>query len=410
MKSYKVELKLNNKQTSCFWRHSNAARAAFNWGLDLLIKDKESRENKLKPNHMFLSKLLNSIKKEQFPWMYEVSKCAPQSGLIFLDNAFKNFFRKYNDPKIKEKGFPNFKKKGRKEAFLLMSPQKMKVNDKSIKLPRIGKVLFKEHNYLPVGKYSQCHITMTADKWFVSINSKEDPIKPIETTGETLGVDLGIKTLATLSNGIKFDGSPKLKKKEKKLKRLQRQLARRRKGSRKRGKTKKRISRQWLKIGNHRKDILHKITSSIVKTKPSMIVIEDLNIKGMLKNHCLAKAISNMGFYEFRRQLKYKCEWSGIELVIADRFYPSSKICSNCRAIKDDLKLSDRTYNCSVCGFSIDRDINAAINLSHYESKLKPNTASSAEIYYASGDAKVTDHRIGERLGKRKQAVELCLT
>lgn len=373
-KSFKTELNPNNKQITLFKQYAGTARFVYNWALDLLQKDYEA-EKKLKPSAITLHKILINKKKDEFKWMKEVSKWCPQNSLRNLEVAYNNFFKKKNK-------FPKFKKKGQKESFTLDTPIIIKNN--KIKLPKIGWVSLKEKDYIPEGKPKSATISLRANRWFVSVYYEVE-FKKQSYAENAIGVDLGIKSLAVTSDGDFFESPKKLKEKEKSLKRLQRKLSRQKKGSKSREKTKARIAKKHFKISNHRKDILHKATSNLAKTKPNKtIVIEDLNVSGMIKNHKLAKAISNIGFFEFKRQLAYKSLWYGKELIIADRFYPSSKLCCSCGSKKDDLKLSDRTYKCNSCDNVIDRDLNAAINLKKY-------TARYAEIN-AGGDDKVHDN------------------
>lgn len=355
-KSFKTELQPNNRQKSLFKRYAGTARFVYNWALALLQKDYETNK-KANTSAITLHKLLVSKKNDEFKWMKEISKWCPQNALINLETAYKNFFKKQSK-------LPKFKKKGQGDSFTLDTSITVKFN--KVKLPKIGWVKLKEYGYIPEGKPKTATISLKAGRWFISTRY-ETTIEQKKHEDTTIGVDLGIKNLAVLSDGEVFNSSNKLKSKEKKLKRLQRKLTGQNKGSNSRNKTKNKIAKIHFNISNHRKDILHKLTTCLVKTKLSKtIVIEDLNVSGMLKNKKLAKAIANIGLYEFRRQLEYKCNWHGKNLVIANRFYPSSKLCSCCGNKKDDLKLSDRMYTCDKCGSKIDRDLNASINLKEY--------------------------------------------
>jgi putative transposase len=212
-------------------------------------------------------------------------------------------------------------------------------------------------------------VSERAGRWFVSIQVEEEIPAPTPARGEPLGVDRGVKALAMRSDGIRYENAKALDRELKKLRRLQRKLARQEKGSRNREKTRRRIARLHYRTANVRRDTVHKATSDIVaKTKPDIqrpraIGIEKLNVSGMLQNHCLARAIADVGMYEFDRQVRYKADWSGSEVVAADRWYPSSKRCSECGEVKDDLDLSERVYVCDRCGLVMDRDLNAARNL-----------------------------------------------
>ena len=219
----------------------------------------------------------------------------------------------------------------------------------------------------------------------------EPPMKPLAI----VGVDLGIKTLATCSDSEVFENPKALGKNLKRLKKLGRLVSRKKKGSKNRRKAADRLSKFHKKISDIRKDTIHKITSHLTKTK-SMVVIEDLNVSGMMKNHCLARAISDVGFYELRRQLEYKGGWYGCQVVVADRFFPSSKTCCECGVIKTDLSLSDRVYVCP-CGNEIDRDLNAAINLERYI------TASSAGNYACGEIGSGSTRKSGVKLTSLKQ-------
>ena len=233
----------------------------------------------------------------------------------------------------------------------------------------IGWLRLQEHGYIPTERIHilSVNVSESTDDWFVSVQCKEQ-IEVIQATGEPIGIDLGIKELAVVSDGQRFGNPKPLRKAQIKLRRLQRELSRRKNGSQNREKTRRKIGQAHQRIANIRRDTLHKVTSSIAaKTKPdserpSVIVLEDLNVAGMIKNHCLAQAISDVGFAEFRRQLEYKTVWCGSELVVADRFFPSSRLCRHCGCINSELKLSDRTWTCD-CGAVLDRDLNAAINL-----------------------------------------------
>ena len=231
----------------------------------------------------------------------------------------------------------------------------------------MGWIKLKENNHLPFDKkILSATVSKRVGRWFVSI-SVEEEIAPVPNAkGEVIGIDLGIKTLAVASNGMVFENPKALKTYRRKLARLQRKQCRQKKGSSNRKKTNQKIARLHYKISNIRKNSIHKMTSAVVKTKPRLIVIEDLNVRGMTKNHCLAGAVSDASFGEIRRQLDYKCKWNAVELQVADRWFPSSKMCSRCGHIRHDLTLKDRIFVCPECGLVIDRDENASMNLKRY--------------------------------------------
>lgn len=353
MKSFKTELKLNNHQRTLMAKHAGVARHAYNWGLAVCIEARKNGEKR--PTAIDLHKRLVAEVKTANTWYYEVSKCAPQQALRDLERAFNNFFT------IKDRGFPRFKKKGRNDSFYLEG--RIQILGNRIKLPRIGWVkTFEKHLPPIVIKYnSNVTISCKAGRWFISYKIDVEP-QPVEHPMGCVGVDLGVKTLATLSNGKTFPSVRAYRKAKRKLARLQRSVSRKVKGSNNRKKAIRKLQKAHYRTACVRKDAIHKLTTYLAKNHGE-VVIEDLNVSGMMKNHRLAQAIADGGFYEFRRQLEYKCQWFGSRLTIVDRFYPSSKTCSHCGRVHKGLKLSDRTFICPNCGFFLDRDWNAAINL-----------------------------------------------
>lgn len=389
-RAYKTELKINNKQRTALLKHAGSARFAYNWALNR-VQEKTS-----KPNAMQLHRELNARKKEEFPWMYEVSKCAMQESLRDLEKAFKNFFRGYKESK--KIGFPKFKSKSKGIGSFRLTGT-INVESRRIRLPRLGWLRLKEADYLPTDKHIlSATVSEKAGRWFISVLVNED-IEQQAMTGQTLGIDLGVKTLATCSDDTTYANPKALHKHEKKIKRLQRHMMKtQQKGSHRRKNTQRRIAKLWMTIANIRKDVVQKATTDIVKTKrPSVVVLEDLNVKGMVKNHCLAKSVHDACMRQFRTTLEYKQLWAGGSVEYADRFYPSSKTCSECGHVKAELGLEERVYKCYNCGESLDRDLNAAINLSVYR-------ASSVRID-GRGDAKVheeTQVGVGESTIKQE--------
>ncbi|NEP88382.1 MAG: IS200/IS605 family element transposase accessory protein TnpB [Okeania sp. SIO2C2] len=353
MKSIRTKLKVNNYQRTILAKHAGVARHAYNWGLATCITEYES--TKKRPSAITLHKRLIAEVKSENPWYYEVSKCAPQQALRDLDRAFKNFLT------IPKCGFPKFKKKGKKDSFYLEGSIKI-VQGNYIKLPRIG--IVKTYEILPSVPVKNVTISKRADNWYISFKYDECEPKPPTKKRDIIGVDIGINTLATCSDGTRFANVKAYKQAKKRLTRYQRRLKKKEPGSKNRAKAVKRLAKTHKKVADIRANALHKLTTWLAKNH-STIVIEDLNVSGMLKNHKLASAIADCGFYEFRRQLSYKCKWYGSKLVIADRFYPSSQLCSHC-GHRQKMPLSMRTYECSNCGSRADRDFNAAINLENY--------------------------------------------
>ncbi len=359
-RAYRYELDPNNIQRSHLTQHAGVARFAYNWGLEKRIKQyKNNQGDDRFTDAMRQHKSLNSLKKDQFPWMYSTSKCAPQEALRDLHQAFKNFYRGLKSGK--KIGFPRFKRRGVRDSFRLTGT--IRFHERAIQLPRIGKIRIKEkrksyHN----GRILSTTVRRRANRWFVSVTVEENIIDPQSVSGTPVGVDLGVKTLATLSNGTTIANPRALGRRLRKLRQLSKSLSRKQKGSKNREKARLRLAKMYLKVFNIRQDTLHKTTTYLAKSH-SKVVIEDLRVSWMLKNRKLARAIADVGFYEFRRQLEYKCQWYGSELVVVSRTFPSSKLCSRCGHRKKELSLSEREYHCEQCGIVIDRDLNAALNL-----------------------------------------------
>lgn len=355
---FKTEIKVNKTLRILLAKHAGVARHAWNQGLALcqavLEHNRSHPEDKIKfPSAIDLHKWLVASVKADNPWYYEVSKCAPQYGLRHLSDAFKQFFQG-------KKQFPQFKKKGHHDSFTLDGS--IHVEHNSIKVPVLGRL--KTYERLPVGvKPKSITISRKADGWFISFKIETTP-QETPKKRDVVGVDLGVKTLATLSTGEVFSGAKSYRKAKKKLAQLQGVMARRQKGSANWHKAVLAVAKLHDQVANIRLDTLHKLTSYLSKNH-ALIGIEDLNVSGMMANHCLAGAIADMGFYEFRRQLEYKCPLYGSKLIVIGRFKPSSKTCSNCGAVKEVLLLSERIYRCD-CGLEIDRDLNATINIEKY--------------------------------------------
>jgi putative transposase len=354
LRAHKIELKINNKQATYFARAAGAARKAYNWALNEW--ERQYKEGG-KPTEVALRRQLNSIKRIEFPWMLEVTKNAPQMAIIQLGEAFKNFF-------AKRANYPTFRRKWIDDRFTLSNDQ-FKINGLCIRIPHLGWVRMRE-SLRYVGKILSATISRCANKWFVSITVETQQAKTSSAneTQVAVGVDIGINHFATLSTGEKIAGPKPHRALLNRLKRLSKSLSRKQKGSNNRKKAKIKLSRLHYRVANVRRDALHQLTTRLVKDF-NVIAIEDLNVKGMLKNRRLSRSIADMGFHEFRRQLEYKSQQSGAKLIIANRWYASSKICSNCQIKIDDLPLSIREWTCTSCLTHHDRDINAAKNLEH---------------------------------------------
>lgn len=348
-RAYKYELDLNNEQRTACLKHAGAARWAFNFGLRR--KKEAHAAGEKTPTAVDLHRELNALKSTEIPWMYEVSKCAPQEALRNLDRAFVNFFEKRS-------GFPRFKSRKRGIGSFRLTGT-IRVEGKTVQLPRLGLLRLKEESAV-TGRILSATVSERAGRWFVSVQVETSIVVP-DNQGPVVGVDLGVKSLATLSDGRVFENPKSYRRKLNVLKRAQRIVARRQKGSKRRERAKRRAARLHYRIANIRSDAIHKMTTFIAATYGT-VGIEDLNVAGMMKNHRLAGAVSDAAFGEVRRQLEYKCQWYGSELVIHNRFLPSSKTCSRCGVVKDSLPLSERIFRCE-CGHEADRDLNAAVNL-----------------------------------------------
>ncbi len=353
-KAFRYELKPNNQQQTLLKKHAGCARFAWNWGL--AERKKLWEEEKKSTNAIEQHRKLNTLKKTELPWMYEVSKCAPQEALRDLDKAFRNFFEG-------RAGFPKFKKKGIHDSFRLTGT--IKVFPKHIQLPRLGKIRVKEETAKLKGRILSATVSREADRWYVSLSVEVEIPDPLPVKGEPVGIDRGLLHFAVLSTGEKIEASKSLERNLKKLRRLSRQHSKKQKGSSNRKKSALKLAGLHCRIKNQRKDFLHKLSTRLVKTKP-VIVIEDLAVKNMMKNKHFSRHIVDAGWGEFRRMLEYKTKWYGSKLATAPRFYPSSRRCNQCEYVLSELKLSTRQWACPECGAIHDRDINAAINLLQY--------------------------------------------
>lgn len=366
-KSFKIRLEPNNKQATLFLQHCGVARHAYNTGL-AYCNDLFKSGEKI-PSAITLHKWLVATVKKGNPWYYQSSKCSPQEALRDLEKAFKNFHKlqkksgyTLKDKKGFLKGLPNFKKKGKKDSFYLEGS--IKIEGNLIKLPKIGWVKLSEN--VDINNIKNCVVSRKADDWFISFKTEYVPIKT-EKKFDVVGGDLGIKTLLTLSNGDIFESIKPYKNAKKKLKKQQKEVSRRFvKGAKNQSNNYKKsvlkLSKTHAQVANVRLDSLHKITTYLAKNFQT-VVIEDLKVSNMVKNHNLASAILDGGFFEFKRQLLYKKEWYGGSVILANTYFPSSKLCSCCGSKKEVLKLSEREYACTECSSIIDRDFNASKNL-----------------------------------------------
>lgn len=373
MIAHRIALDPNNVQATYFARAAGTARFAYNWGLAEWKRQYEAwkEDNSLeKPSAFALSRQLNAIKREQFPWMLEVTKSAPGSALLQLGRAFNNFF-------AGRARYPKFRKKGVHERFTIGNTL-FRVEGARIRIPKLGWVRMRESLRFK-GKIMSATVSRVADRWFVSITvdiGNDSHLTSAENQG-SVGVDLGVKALATLSTGEVFEGPKAHKAELDRLRRRSRWLSRKVKGSANRRKEKMRVAKLHARIAHVRQDAPHKITTDLTR-RFHTIAIEDLNVSGMVKNRHLSRAVSDMGFFEFRRQLEYKAAMRGGRIVVVDRFYPSSKTCSSCGHKLDELPLSVRDWTCPGCDTDHDRDVNAAINLRDFVETTEGSSGSNA--------------------------------
>ena len=370
--SIKVRLEPNNKQKTKLFQNAGTARYIYNW---TLAKQEENHKNGGKfISDNDLRKELTQLKKiEQFNWLNSISNNVAKQAVKDACEAYKKFFKRLSDK-------PKFKSRKKSKPAFYHDTDKLKLTSTHVQLEKLGKVKVSEYNRIPTDtKYSNPRITFDSVHWYVSVGIEiENP--QIELTDESIGIDVGVKDLAICSNIAKpyknINKTKKVKKLEKKMRRLQRKVSNKYLKNKKGGsyiktsniiKLEKIIRKLHKKLDNIRTDYRHKVTTEIVKTKPSRIVLENLNVKGMMKNKHLSKAVARQGFFEFKKFIQYKAEKCGIEFVEADRWYPSSKTCSECGYVKNKLSLSEREFRCECCGVVIDRDKNASINLSRYK-------------------------------------------
>lgn len=367
IKAVKIRLKPTEEQERQLWKSVGTARWVYNWTLS---KQEESYKNDGKfISDGELRKELTQLKKtEEYSWLQDVSNNVAKQAVKDACDAYKKFFKKLANK-------PRFKSRKRSKPSFYNDNVKLKVKEMLVLIEKVGWV--KTSEQIPMGlKYKNPRVSYDGKYWYISVSIEFEPIHT-DLTDNVIGIDVGIKNFAVCSNGQVFKNinkTSKVKRLEKRLRRLQRKVSRKYEMNKEGNrfvktcniiKLEKKIRLMQRKLTNIRKNHIFQSVNAIVKTKPSVIAMEDLNITGMMKNKHLAKAVQDQKLYEFKRIIRYKCEWLGIKFVEVDRWFPSSKLCCNCGQIKKDLKLSDRTYTCD-CGNKIDRDLNASINLAKY--------------------------------------------
>ncbi len=359
--AYKFRIYPNEEQKILLSKHFGCVRFAWNYFLNQrkehYLKNKEEIEAKRitgNLNYYDNAKELTLLKKkEEYKWLNECNSQSLQACLKHLDSAYKMFFRKTHQ-------FPQFKNKDNKQSFTI--PQHFKIENNKIHFPKFKEgIKVKAHRKLE-GKFVVATLSKNPNgSYYIAITTG----KEIETRQELktqVGIDLGIKDFAILSNGKVYQNQKSLRKQESKLKFLQQRLSRKVKGTINRSKARKKVSALHQKIRNSRLDYIHKVSNEITNEN-QVICLENLAVANMMKNHKLAKSIADVSWHEFKRQLEYKCKWKGRELIIIDRFFPSSKTCNSCGFVNSDLTLKDRNWKCPSCDTDLDRDLNASKNI-----------------------------------------------
>lgn len=365
LKAYKYRIYPSKAQKQDLAKFFGSCRFVYNLGLETKIRAYTDAKKNL--SCFELIKQMKELKDTEAKWLSDCPSQTLQMTLRNLDNAYTKFFKGF--------GFPKFKHKHSKQS--IQFPQHISINNGFIFIPKLKGVPIVLHKPLGIGNIKTTTLSKTpTGKYFVSIlidNQNELPKKKPINEQKTVGIDLGIKDLAILSDGTVYQNQKFFRKQKANLRRQQRSLARKQKGSKRREKQKLVVAMVHEKIANQRADYLHKITTDIVN-RFDTIVLEDLNIRGMMKNHKLALAIGEIGWYQFISMLKCKSEWNGKNLIQIGRFEPSSKICSNCGTINKELTLKDRNWTCNGCGNYHDRDINAAKNIKNFGLRNKPTS------------------------------------
>jgi len=359
--AYKFRIYPNEEQKVLLSKHFGCVRFTWNYFLnqrkEYYLKNKEEIEAKrIKGNLNYYdnAKELTLLKKkEEYKWLNECNSQSLQACLKHLDSAYKMFFRKTHK-------FPQFKSKDKKQSFTI--PQHFKIENNKIYFPKFKEgIKVKSHRRLE-GKFVVATLSKNPKgSYYIAIITKKEIEAKKELTTQ-VGIDLGIKDFAILSNGKVYQNQKSLRKQESKLKFLQQRLSKKVKGSTNRSKARKRVSALHQKIRNSRIDYIHKISNEITNEN-QVICLENLAVANMMKNHKLAKSIADVSWHEFKRQLEYKCKWKGRDLIIIDRFFPSSKTCNSCGFVNSDLTLKDRTWKCPSCNTDLDRDLNASKNI-----------------------------------------------
>ena len=395
-RGYKYELKVNNKERTLLTKCAGVSRFTWNWGLNNRRKRYKYQIGTARyTNAMKQHKELNRLKPTDFPWMYEVSKCVPQEALRDLDRAYQNFFTNHQQRKRKQTtrnvGLPKFKKKGKcKDSFRLTGAIHLFQKKKQVQLPRLGKLRLKERPNLSVtARILSVTVSQIADRWYVAFTVREEQPDCKPNDGPIVGLDKGLSVFAALSSGIPIARPKFLLRQARKQRRLSKAHSRKQKGSNNKRKSALCLAQFYRRIVNQRHNFLHQ-TSTYLAKNHSVIITEDLHVKGLMQNKKLSKFWADLSHGMFQRLLAYKASLYGSRLVVIDRWFPSSKLCSNCLYYHRDLTLADQIFHCSLCGLVLDRDLNAAINVANYYTIYHflffPVADSSAETLNACGE------------------------
>jgi putative transposase len=352
--SHKIQLQPNKEQQNQLAKACGCARFTYNWGLSKWTKMYESwkSDNNLpKPNANLIKKEFNKIKEAEFPWIYESPKDANQQAFAYLGAAFSSFFNKITN-------YPKFKKRGNRDTFYI-SNDKFSISDTHIRLPLIGKIRITEKLRFE-GKINSCVISRKADKWYASISVDVGSYQKPRISDNKIGIDFGLTTLVTDNQGNEIHSPMPLKSNLSKLARYQRKLSRRQKGSKNRDKQRLKVAKLHLRISNIRHDFTHKLTTQLCSENQA-IIIEDLSVKSWMKKY--GKSTTDTCIGKVIRQLSYKKDIYDNILHKVNKWYPSTKTCSSCGHVKAEMPVEERTYKCEICGFTLNRDYNAAINI-----------------------------------------------
>lgn len=363
-----IALDPTEAQTHAFARAAGTARFTYNWALA------QCNAAEKVPDLRALKRHFNAIKRTEWPWMMESPRDANSQPFADLQKAWSAYFAslsgKRKGPKIAR---PSFHRKGKGDSFYVANDKlRFDLDGGHVVLPLVGRVRITESLRL-AGKIMGARVRRVADRWYLAVQVEGEFGRPTTPVNEIVGVDLGIKHAVVTSAGEAIDAPKPLKQNRRALARAQRVVARRKKGSKNREKAKRRVARIHARIASVREDFMHKVTTKLARENQA-VVIEDLNVKGMVRNHKLAQAISDVGFRMFRTLLTYKGPLYGCEVIVADRWFPSSKRCSVCGSVRETLTLVERVYRCDACGHTEDRDVNAAKNLETYP-RLAGNAA-----------------------------------